>query len=350
MGRNWTEARYRLAPQMRDYDAMGHVWHPYVMNFHRPGHDTPVLHTDERGFRVSVKDGRTVSNFDGAGGPRALLVGGSVAFGVGASSDAQTIQSILNETSDLTWLNFAGLAISSTQELMLFLFHQRDLGDLKRVVFFSGLNELVMALLGLSAAEGYGPIFNLATYEKRMNGKRLSPQRKLVKAVLEPVKGPRTDWADAPLRDLVFTAATTAEHDRRDVTGESALEHYRKNLSVWKRLCAPCGVELSFVLQPVATWIEKRWAAEEEELFAELDGRPSNTWRILRERFTPEQQQWYAGELRRMCAEEGIAFHDSNEEYGRGRHDGEWLFVDRSHMTDRGNRVAAEYITACGLA
>ena len=346
MASSQAEARYRWAPQMREYDSLKYVWHPYVMSFHEANHSSPAVHTDERGFRFSAKGGSAVSNFDGAQGERGLIVGGSVAFGVGASSDAKTIPSILNEKSQTTWLNFGGMAISSTQELLLFLFQQRDLGNLKKVVFFSGLNELVLALMGLKPATGYGPIFSLDAYNSRMNRVKLSSKRKLLKAALEPIKGKRTDWADAPIGELLFSKQAHETKSADDINPASAVEHYRKNLSAWKRLCEPMGIEMSFVLQPIVTWIDKEHSQEERELFAELDQRSSNTWRTISERFSPDQLGWYSSELASICAAEGIAFHDSNEEYGNGKHNGEWLFVDRAHMTDRGNEVAAEFIAS----
>ncbi|MDA0748502.1 MAG: SGNH/GDSL hydrolase family protein, partial [bacterium] len=49
------EKRYEIVPQMREYDRMGVEWMPYLMFFHPPGYVSPVVNTDERGFRVSYK-------------------------------------------------------------------------------------------------------------------------------------------------------------------------------------------------------------------------------------------------------------------------------------------------------
>jgi len=347
-----TTARYRWAPQLRVYDEMKRHWWPYVMSFNEPGFSSEVVHTDARGYRLSTRNGAALDNFGPAPGgePTGLVVGASVTFGVGASRDEQTISSILNETSAAAWRNAGGKAISSTQELVLFMIDHGDFADLERVVLFSGVAELVVAALGIDA-DRCGPMFYLDSYQRRMNRRRLSARRRVMKAVFDPFVGPRTDWASASLGDLFRPqrAVDGRAADSGDVV-ESALKFYRRNLSIWSRLCRPLGVDVAFVLQPVMTWIDKRPSEEEVDLAAELDTRHSNTWNAMRDHFTAETHSRYAAVLAQICAAEGISFFDSNEAFGHGSHHDEWLFVDRVHLNDRGNRVAADYIRGCGLA
>ncbi|NDA37698.1 MAG: hypothetical protein EBX80_04140, partial [Acidimicrobiia bacterium] len=86
------ERRNLIVPQMRDYDELGmrQEWVPHLMYFHPRNVALKSVTTDEFGFRntTGVKPGA----------PTALLVGGSSVFGIGATSDATTIPSLLNAT------------------------------------------------------------------------------------------------------------------------------------------------------------------------------------------------------------------------------------------------------------
>ncbi|MFM8778940.1 MAG: SGNH/GDSL hydrolase family protein, partial [Acidimicrobiaceae bacterium] len=107
------ERRNLIVPQMRDYDELGmrQEWVPHLMYFHPRNAALKSVTTDEFGFR----------NTTGAkpGAPTALLVGGSSVFGIGATSDAMTIPSLLNTATKYNWLNFGGRAFNSTQEAIL---------------------------------------------------------------------------------------------------------------------------------------------------------------------------------------------------------------------------------------
>jgi hypothetical protein len=125
---------------MRDYDELGmrQEWVPHLMYFHPRNVALKSVTTDEFGFR----------NTTGAkpGAPTALLVGGSSVFGIGATSDAMTIPSLLNTATKYSWLNFGGRAFNSTQEAILV-----HLSNTKKIegpiVVMSGANNLTRSLM-----------------------------------------------------------------------------------------------------------------------------------------------------------------------------------------------------------
>ena len=107
------EQRNSIVPQMRDYDELGmnQEWVPHLMYFQPRNAALKSVSSVEFGFRntTGVKPGA----------PTALLVGGSSVFGIGATSDAMTIPSLLNATTKYNWRNLGGRAFNSTQEAIL---------------------------------------------------------------------------------------------------------------------------------------------------------------------------------------------------------------------------------------
>ena len=132
------KTRYKLTPQMRDYDLLAMAWLPYVMYFHQPDYSSEAIHTDRFGFRHSLdRDGNLLTLDTLKGRESNLLVGGSTAFGVGATSDGKTISARLSDICGDDWLNFGARAYNSTQELFLALSHSNTLtGGLRKIVLF----------------------------------------------------------------------------------------------------------------------------------------------------------------------------------------------------------------------
>src|SRR5207244_7299881 len=77
-----------LAPQMADYDLLSKKidWRPYIMFFHQTSFSSPTVTTDRFGFRQSADpSGHALALDDAPGRTVNLLLGNSVAFGVGAT-------------------------------------------------------------------------------------------------------------------------------------------------------------------------------------------------------------------------------------------------------------------------
>src|SRR5262245_19192868 len=101
------EHQTRLTPQVREYQLFmaGEAespeeivinWVPYVMFYNLGGYRSSVLNTDKSGFRYSHSPrGRHSLAEDRPEGPLSVVLGGSPAFGFGATTDAWTIPSRL---------------------------------------------------------------------------------------------------------------------------------------------------------------------------------------------------------------------------------------------------------------
>ena len=141
-----TDTRPSPSPLQQDYQRfllLGSRRAPYTLHVHETGYRSGTINTDALGLRYSHCAGKRFSAAEHGGASRInLLVGGSTALGIGASSDEHTVASHLSMLTGEVWLSLAGCGLNATQELMMFLTHQHRLGQLGHVVVLSGLNSL----------------------------------------------------------------------------------------------------------------------------------------------------------------------------------------------------------------
>lgn len=353
------EKRYEIVPQMREYDRMQMDWVPYLMSFQASGYSSDVVNTDSRGFRINYKGEDAVANFQNPHDlPVSLLMGGSTAFGIGTTGDRKTIPSLLNASTDDLWFNFGGRAFSSTQEFFLFLFYHVWLKKIRRIVIFSGINNLSLIYLSRGYIKEIGPFFHWNRFQKMMRETPLSPKRKILKTLFHPVCGDQIDYASISLGQLFTNIFRKGQSSPREAhpsevnkisddpgqKKEDLLHVMDRDIRNWRLMCGALGIELFYVLQPLANWIQRKPSGEEEILFGILDRREDNVWNVLRDHMGDEQYRWFSGHLGRICRSYEVPFYDLNEMLTRRKLDGAWLFVDRIHLTDEGNRITSNII------
>lgn len=339
---SFTNIRYKLVPQMKEYDRIGQIWLPYLMYFHMPNYSSNVVNIDSKGFRVTYKNSNRISDFKNIEGwPICLLVGGSNAFGVGATSDKKTISSILSAYTDYLWLNFGGRAFNSTQELLLFLLYRHNLRDIKKIVILSGLNNLILFHLSRYYSKELGPFFYWNEYNRAMNYKVKSVKR--ISAILSGIvygnRRKRQTMLNSSVSSALFKPISDHEREKEDL-----LSVFERDISSWKLLTESSGIELYFVLQPFSNWISKRLTNEEELLFQELDKHPRNVWRIIKDKINYELYIWLLKHIREICESSNIKFFDLNESISNEKLDGKWLYVDRAHFNDEGNQIISKIL------
>lgn len=322
--------RAELTPQMLRYaekfDDRGEIrWLPYLMYFHPAGYSSEVVNTDRLGFRVSHGDGGQAS----VGGrlpegPVRLLAGSSTAFGIGATKDEATIASRLwsRYAPRTPWLNFAGRSHNSTQELLLFLLYRHLLSQVEEVVIFSGFNNLGLSRLPLSQQGDHGAFFNCSEYFECMDQLRASHRKLSDFGRFGRQRSLAVDSVDSAVPGLTEQIANAAELTIR-------------HLESWKLLTSAAGIKLSFVLQPLATWIRERPAHQEKLLFDELDA-ISNFQGVYGDISSIDAGRRYSDALGKGCETLGVPFYDLNSVLAETVSADEWLFVDRIHFTDHG--------------
>lgn len=299
--------RYNLIPSLAESDRLGLEWHPYIMRRASPCYHSATLNTDSFGFRQCHADEHLIS-FDHVlshGGPVGLISGNSTSFGIGASSDANTLPSILNRIgTEALWYNVSHRASNLTQErinLDLYAPH-----NTKFVVFVSGGNNLIVTLLNEGGSRSCAPFVGEPRF-LALNAQALSTV-----VTMEERYG------------LMMEATA------RDFT----LIGQKIRYSGWKCL---------FMLQPFAAWCSREFCAEEKELIDIWDAHPSLLHRVHSPVSILPWRERFVHDMRSLCHENGLDFLDlnTNNEFLRGR----WLFADRVHLTDEGHRIIAEIIT-----
>ncbi|WP_328345487.1 Inducer of phenazine A [Micromonospora sp. NBC_00421] len=334
-----------LAPQMMHYMenfyADGKLsWLPYVMFFHPASHRSAFVNTDRLGFRISRRGAEEVS----VAGPQPdggvnILVGGSTAFGVGATADAATVSSRLWSAyaPEHAWVNLGGRAHNSAQELVNFTLHRHLLSGIRNIVLFSGLNNLGLARLPGRIRGEHGAFYHCDEFNEIMHERQRPPR------LIGLSQRLRRDAGKAGAkRD---THARPPAEQQIEIAADLTLRH----LGTWRLLADALGATLSFVLQPLATWVRERPSPPEQLLFDELDA-VFNFRETYGDIIPPQVGQDYAAVLRVGCEKLGVRFVDLAPLLADAVRPDDWIFVDRAHMTDRGCDVVAALLAShCDL-
>jgi hypothetical protein len=342
--------RYELTPQMRDYDEWNDPgqrrYVPYLMYFHRADYSSPTVNTDRAGFRISTGPGGIKASAAGhiPQGPVNILTGGSTTLGIGATSDSNTLASLLwsRYAPAAPWLNFASHSFNPTQEALLFTLYRHLLGKISEIVIFSGVNAIMTARFPEWQQGDHGAFFFCGEYFEKMEELR-EYNRKNSKFF-----GRRAGPAVRP--------ATIATFDdvRRDISTVigSAAEMTVRQLHIWRRIAGP-GTRISYVLQPMSRWMRQTSTPQEKVLFEERDRMYGlGVWEELYgDVAAPGVAQAFAAALRVGCEKQGVRFFDLNPVVAEMTTQHDWLFVDRVHYNDAGHdlvaRIMAETLELC---
>ncbi len=300
--------RYQIIPSLADSDQLGFEWYPYIMRRSLPNYQSRTLNTDEFGFRRCLKKERLldfddVTNFQG---PIGVISGNSTAYGIGASSDESTIPSALNGLiPQMLWYNFSHRASNLSQERINL--DQYAPCNVKYVVFVSGGNNLVVTLLNQGGGRYVAPFVGepqfclLNTHRPQGTITDQNPMPRRYELMLEVMA-----------RDLMLIAQ-------------------RGNAMGWKCL---------FMLQPFAAWCDRKFSAEEIKLIEIWDDHPSLLHAVHKPDILVPWKNRFVNDVSSLCNSAGLEFLDlnSSDKFLSGK----WIFADRVHLTDEGNRLIAE--------
>lgn len=303
--------------QVEDYALISNEWKPYVMRGSCSHAELTFVSTDENGSRTSYFRGSPVSykDYRMSKGNYSVLLGNSVAYGVGASSDLNCIASQLSRLTEHPWYNLAGRAYNQTQEVLSLILFGAELH--KNIVVFSGINNLIFSLAFNQFNDPVMPFWG-------QNEFNTLNDRKNIRNECETQYSRETKYNRMKFfldRDLQILSSF--------VKSSSADKIHKSRLT--------------YVFQPLLAWLDKDlhpsekkaidlWDKDTESLFKEVH-KPYN---IL-----PFKER-YIGDLKKICYKYEIDFFDMNstEEFIQPEH----LFLDRVHLTDIGQLKAAECI------
>nr|WP_279153277.1 hypothetical protein [Pseudomonas mosselii] len=334
-----------LAQDYQRFLQLGSRRAPHTLYVHERGYRCATINTDALGMRYSHCAGKRFSVAERGGAARVnLLVGGSTAMGIGASSDEHTVASYLSVLTGEIWLSLAGCGLNATQELLMFLTHQHRFGQIGHVVVLSGLNTLAQEALAEVLAGAQDP-HRAKAYQDFLNrfnegvhaggearresfwqrlGQLLAPARETRWPPVEPLSSP----------------------DKRLIRAADAVG---RTLRQWDRLLADGHTTLTFILQPLLPWCREALPKAEQAMLAKLERQPSNFDRLLGDTF---DSQLHMAFFRRIKSQaDPVPCYDMNSMLSSSPVFAEHLFVDRLHFNDLGNNALAKVITAkLGLA
>ncbi|MFJ4156917.1 hypothetical protein ACIPZF_19240 [Pseudomonas sp. NPDC089752] len=334
------------SPLAQDYQRflqLGSRRAPHTLHVHESGYRSGTINTDALGLRYSHGAGKRFSPAERGSAPRVnLLVGGSTALGVGASSDEHTVASHLSMLTGEVWLNLAGCGLNASQELLLFLTHQHRLGDIGHVVVLSGINTLAHQALGEVLASRYelGQAQALQHFFSGYN-EGIQPTHPVRESLWQ-----RLGQALAPRRQVPAPAWRLSAPAKR-LAG--AADDIGRTLRQWERLLADSHATLTFILQPLLPWCRETLPAGEQAMLTALERQPPHFDSLLEGIF---DSQLHTAFFRRIKTQaDPVPCYDMNGMLSSSPVFGADLFIDRMHLNDLGNNALAKVITAkLGLA
>jgi hypothetical protein len=271
------------------------------------------------------------------------LVGGSTALGVGACSDQATVASQLSETTGEVWLNFAGRGYNATQEVILFLMHQKKFSKINRVVVFSGMNTLALEGIPEEFSSDHGRYyysFEFQHYMDKFNEDMKSKKNNFEGSnsrTLKPLKFWRNK-KENPVDKIIDDANVTLS-DRI----ERAADNTAKALKQWKQLLSDHEVTPTFVLQPLSYWCEKPMTHDERGVFHAIDSCPNNFYRLFQNVLGKEVHEPFFDSICEKA--NGTSCYDMNKMLSNSPMMTDTIFVDRVHFNDLGNAEVARLLT-----
>jgi hypothetical protein len=166
--------------------------------------------------------------------------------------------------------------------------------------------------------------------------------QELRKRYAKPVKGPR--WRTGP-KPPPYPARPSAMEVRAPLATviESAVDLTLRHLDSWLVMAAATGARVSYVLQPLASWLREEPAPQEKLLFDEFDQFSEyGTWEDrYGEVGSIATGAAYAAALGAACARKGVPFVDMVSRLAAAVGPSDWLFVDRGHLNDNGYDIVA---------
>ncbi len=354
-----TSSRIELCPQMLDYDRLGMRWYPGIMFFQSSNYRSLAVNTDKLGFRIS-KDNTGYSsteNYVGLGTKQkiSLIIGGSTAFGVGATKDEFSLASLLSLKNESPYLNFGGRAFNSGQEFNLFKNFFSKLPPLKEVIILSGANDIF--LTSIKSQSFMQPTFLENKYCSAMESYSLSAKRKIIRALMNSFVDSAIDWGITSPREILTNATKTTlakiQHHLffKDRHQDKSLSHVSFNdaaktletsLICWSSLSKHLDFTLTFALQPMPSWSKKRLSKEETLIFNNLDINNVSTYNTLKQMDHYEGYKMFSSKLQAICDTLSINYIDTNQHLAKRNISSHWMFVDRVHLTDAGYKLLAE--------
>ena len=311
---------------MKSYDQISYEYKPFVMFFNSSNYKSKIVNTDEIGFRLNYHNNNleTLSNFFNQENVT-IVIGGSLVFGFGATSDNNTISSILSKKTNKIYLNFGGTAFNSKQEILLFLNFFQNFKKIDKVIIVSGANDLYLNLI--NDEDEWGNFFFKKKYQDIFD--RYKNRNNFYYKFNYLLNKFKKQNNNTKIYKVNFT---------------KLYNNYSQNLKLWSNLSNSFDFKIHFFLQPLAIWTKKKLSDEEEKIFNILDNSNDLAHIILKETSKIENYLKFSKMLESLSKEINIDFTDLNFKLNQSKNLNKSLFVDRIHMNDLGYNEISKLI------
>ena len=303
---------------MKSYDQISYEYKPFVMFFNCSNYKSKIVNTDEIGFRLNYYNNnlKKLSNFFDKENVT-IIIGGSLVFGFGATSDNNTISSILSKKTNNIYLNFGATAFNSKQEILLFLNFFQRFKKIDKVIIVSGANDLYLNLI--NDEEEWGNFFFKKKYQ----------------SIFDRYKN-RNNFYNKFNYFLNKFKKQNNKTENYKINFEKLHNDYNQNLKLWSKLSTSFDFKIHFFLQPLAIWTKKRLSEDEDKLFNILDNSNDLAHLMLKETSKIENYIKFSKLLENLSKEINKNFTDLNIKLNQSKNLNKSLFVDRIHMNDLG--------------
>ena len=245
--------RYKIVPQMELYDKISCEYKPFIMFFNTPNFKSKIVNTDNLGFRLNYYDDKISKISDFYNKQKVTIVlGGSLVFGFGSSSDQKTISSILSKKKNNIFINFGATAFNSKQEILLFLNFFQKFKNVEKVIIISGANDLYINLINND--DEWGNFFFKEQYQKIFEKSKNRNQ------IMLKIKNSYS---------RIFK--NKSQNRATSINLKKLKNNYVENFSLWSGLSRNLNFKIHFFLQPIASWTKKKLTKDERDLFYILD-------------------------------------------------------------------------------
>lgn len=332
--------RYQLCPQMEVYDKLNFQWKPFVMFSQSSEIRTKILNTDIEGLRFNnVLETVNKSIFDKNNIKKniSVLLGGSTAFGVGATKDENTISSYLSD--DLNYcFNLASRSYVGIQEIIIFLTKINNLKNLKKINLLSGINDFYMIQNFENNSPG-GFYFN-DYFNKYINYKKNFALEVLNLFTSNKLYMHQVD--NLSLREMIkviFSKSFKNKIIKKSQRKISFDEHFDRYFLIFSLLSKSMNVKFQYILQPYIHWC-KDLSDEETDLINE-NSKQKNSYNSISLKGEINYQK-LLNTIKKYSEIYEFDFIDLNEFIRENANKRDWLFIDSIHLNDAGNKLLSK--------
>ena len=267
----------------------------------------------------AIKEGKKVG----------LILGNSMAFGEGATSDETTISSFLSRFSNYYFLNFCGRGFSGLQEITNYLLLCHKINNLKKIIVISGLNDSFLPFhINQNKSDKYlTAIHGYKLFDKNMENQSLGWKKRILKNMFL--------LSEKNNKEKLFKFSSS---NKKKILSEII----KRNFQLLNLISNKSKVDITFVLQPVGSWCKKLRSKEEKALFEEENQNP-----YLKNLYSYVNKQNYLI-MKTLILKESkknkINFFDSNDFLDQKKFYHKWLFLSNFHVNDECNKLLSKEI------